>query len=65
MLRNILLILFLCGLTVFSVILAYRARAEPSPCSPRGRCVPVQPPDCVGPDCGSTATNPAADVYRG
>ena len=64
MLRNILLILFLCGLTFLSVVLAYRASAEMSPCSPRGLCVPVQPPECVLPDCVSTETNPDADVYR-
>ena len=44
--RKILLILFLCGLVALSVVLEYRARAETSTCSPRGLCIPVQPPDC-------------------
>ena len=45
------LIIFLCGLVVLSVVLEYRASAETYQCSPRGLCVPVQPPDCVKPDC--------------
>ena len=48
---KILLILFLCGLVVLSVVLEYRASAETPTCSPRGLCLRVQPPDCVKPDC--------------
>ena len=46
MFRTFLLMLFLCGLTVLSVVLSYRARAEtsicPSPSRPRV-CVPEIP----------------------
>ena len=51
MLRILFLILFLSGLAGFSVVLEYRASAETDPCSPRGLCIPVKPPDCVLPDC--------------
>lgn len=54
MFRTFLLILFLCGLTVLSVVLEYRASAAGSECGfpPRAICVPdVKPPDCVIPDC--------------
>ena len=51
MFRTLLLILFLCVLTAFSVVLEYRARAATYTCSPRGTCVRVKPPDCVIPDC--------------
>ena len=65
MFRSLLLILFLCGLTAFSVVLKYQASAatyecqplrvcqpaSPPPCQPM-LCLPsVQPPDCPRPDC--------------
>ena len=52
MFRKILLIFLFCGLTVLSVVLEYRATAGTSTCpSPRGPCVPVEPPACEIPDC--------------
>ena len=52
MFRKILLILFLCGLTLFSVVLEYRASAAFSVCEqPRSICVSVKPPMCELPDC--------------
>ena len=52
MFRKILLIFLFCGLTVLSVALEYRASAGTSTCpSPRGLCVPVEPPDCKLPTC--------------
>ena len=52
MLRILFLIFFLCGLTIFSVSLEYRATAETFECQPLRVCVPnVQPPDCEIPDC--------------
>ena len=48
MFRTFLLILFLCGLTVLSGYLEYRARAEPYSCPSLPRvCVPdVKIPNC-------------------
>ena len=48
MFRMFLLILFLCGLTVLSGYLEYRARAERYICPSQPRvCVPdVKPPNC-------------------
>ncbi len=48
MLRTLFLIFFLCGLTIVSVRLEYRASAETYVCPPPSRvCVPdVKPPDC-------------------
>lgn len=52
MFRTFLLMLFLCGLTLFSVVLEYRASAVGSVCEqPRDLCIPVKPPMCVIPDC--------------
>ena len=52
MFRTLLLILFLCGLIVLSVVLEYRADAAAYECEQlRAICVPVKPPDCVIPDC--------------
>ena len=52
MFRKILLIFLFCGLTVLSVVLEYRATAGTSTCpSPRGLCVPMEPPDCKLPTC--------------
>ena len=52
MFRKIFLIFLFCGLTVLSVVLEYRASAGISTCpSPRGPCVPVEPPACETPDC--------------
>ena len=53
-LRNLtfLLILLLCGLTLFSVVLEYRASAAFSVCEQPGAiCVGVKPPMCEIPDC--------------
>ena len=53
MFRTFLLILFLCGLTLFSVVLEYRARAETFACQPVRVCrVPTAPP-CAEPACPS------------
>ena len=48
MLHTLFLISFLCGLTLLSVSLEYRARAETSLClsPPRGECPDTKPPDC-------------------
>ena len=52
MFRKILLIFLFCGLTVLSVVLEYRATAGTSICpSPRGPCVPVEPPACETSNC--------------
>ena len=52
MFRKILLIFLFCGLMILSVALEYRATAGASTCpSPRGLCVPVEPPACERPDC--------------
>ena len=52
MFRKILLIFLFCGPIVLSVVLEYRATAGTSICpSPRGLCVPVEPPDCKLPTC--------------
>lgn len=54
MLRILFLILFLCGLTIVSVSLEYRASAAGAACEfpLRAICVPdVKPPDCEIPDC--------------
>ena len=56
MFRKILLIFLFCGLTVLSVVLEYRATAGSSTCSsPRGLCVPVEPPVCEISDCEKVA----------
>lgn len=47
MIRKILLILLLCGLTILSVVLDNRASAVSYECSQRRVCVPdVKPPEC-------------------
>ena len=65
MFRTFLLMLFLCGLTAVSVVLSYRASAEPFACHVAPICLPeaplgcqtiaclpeVQPPECEVPDC--------------
>ena len=52
MFRKILLIFLFCGLMILSVALEYRATAGASTCpSPRGPCVPMEPPACERPDC--------------
>ena len=52
MFRTLILIFLFCGLMVLSVVLEYRATAETYRCpSPRGLCVPVDPPACEISDC--------------
>lgn len=53
MFRTFLLILFLSGLTAFSVVLEYKkTSAAPSDCPPVRVCVPaVLPPACPRADC--------------
>ena len=51
MFRKILLILFLCGLTGFSVVLDYRSAAEMSECRPQSVCEPETLPPCEKVDC--------------
>ena len=46
MFHRFLLILFLCGLTAVSVVLSYRASAEPFACPPSPVCLPETPPPC-------------------
>ncbi|RKU09497.1 hypothetical protein C6503_21305 [Candidatus Poribacteria bacterium] len=46
MFRSFLLILFLCGLTVVSVVLEYKASAETFACPPTRVCLPKAPPPC-------------------
>lgn len=47
MFRTFLLIFLLSGLTAFSVLLEYRARAETSVCQPQRVCqFPASPPPC-------------------
>jgi hypothetical protein len=45
MFRKILLILFLCGLTGFSVLTEYRGSAETYACQVAGVCLPETPPE--------------------
>ena len=52
MFRTLILIFLFCGLTVLSLVLEYRATAGTYTCpSPRGPCVPVEPPDCKPSTC--------------
>ena len=52
MFRTLILIFLFCGLMVLSVVLEYRATAGSYTCpSPRGLCVPVDPPACEISDC--------------
>ena len=46
MFRSFLLILFLCGLTAVSVVLAYKASAAPFECPPVCVCLLETPPPC-------------------
>ena len=46
MFRKILLMLFLCGLTGFSVLTEYRGSAETYACQVAGVCLPETPPPC-------------------
>ena len=52
MFRKIFLIFLFCGLTVLSVASEYRATAGTYTCpSPRGPCVPMEPPACETSNC--------------
>ncbi len=46
MFRKILLMLFLCGLTGFSMLTEYRGSAETYACQVAGVCLPETPPPC-------------------
>ena len=46
MFRTFLLILFLSGLTIVSVVLSYKASAETFACPPVHMCLPKAPPPC-------------------
>lgn len=46
MFRTFLLIFSFCGLTAFSIVLEYKASADPYDCQPLRVCVPEAPPPC-------------------
>ena len=52
MFRKILLMLFLCGLTLFSVLTEYRGSAETYACQVAEVCLPETPPPCEAIPCG-------------
>lgn len=62
MFRKILLILFISGLTVLSVLLEYRASADMSECQPPRVCLPEAPRLCETLRCLPEVTPPACEM---
>ena len=58
MFRKVFLILFLCGLTGFSVVTEYSGSAETYACQVAGVCLPETPPPCETIRCGFPSVQP-------